>query len=135
MKYMLDTNICIYIIKQKPKEVFEKFKDYGHDDICISCITLSELEYGVAKSNGSYQNKIALAGFLAPLDILAYTDTAACEFGKIRADLERKGKVIGAYDMLIAAHAKSKGLILATNNVSEFSRVEGLKLENWVSGS
>lgn len=132
MKYMLDTNICIYIIKQKPKAVFERFRNYQPGDICISSITLAELEYGVAKSMHKGKNKFALAGFLAPISILPFCDNAASVFGDIRVYLEKKGQVIDAYDMLIAAHALSENLTLLTNNVAEFHRIDGLLIENWV---
>ena len=132
MKYMLDTNICIYIIKQRPKNVFNKFREYKPEDICISSITLAELEYGVAKSIYKERNKIALLGFLAPVSVLPFDDVAASKFGEIRANLEKEGQVIGGYDMLIAAHALAKELILVTNNADEFNRVEGITLENWI---
>jgi tRNA(fMet)-specific endonuclease VapC len=131
MKFMLDTNICIYIIKKKPENVFLKFQKYKPGDICISSITLSELEYGVSKSSFKERNKFALSAFLAPLEILPYTDTSATKFGEIRSVLEKKGQIIGAYDLLIAAHALSEDLTLVTNNISEFNRIDSLKLENW----
>jgi Predicted nucleic acid-binding protein, contains PIN domain len=131
MKYMMDTNICIYIIKRKPMEVFARFQEHEYSEICISSITLAELSYGVEKSSNISQNKFALHCFLAPVDILQFTDRAAIEYGKIRASLERRGEVIGAYDMLIAAHAYSEGITLVTNNTSEFSRISGLNIENW----
>jgi tRNA(fMet)-specific endonuclease VapC len=132
MKYMLDTNICIYIIKKKPEDVFTSFSKFKPGDICISSITLAELEYGVSKSMYKMRNKIALTGFLAPLSILPFSENAARVFGEIRAGLEREGRVIGGYDMLIAAHALSEGLILVTNNISEFERISQLLVENWV---
>jgi tRNA(fMet)-specific endonuclease VapC len=132
MKYMLDTNICIYIIKQKPTAVFEKFRNCNPGDICISSITLAELEYGVSKSMHTKKNKFALACFLAPVSVLPFCDNAASVFGDIRVSLEKNGQVIGAYDMLIAAHALSENLTLITNNVAEFNRIDGLSLENWV---
>lgn len=131
MKYMLDTNICIYIIKKKPVKVLETLKSKNIGDACISAITLAELEYGVAKSAQKERNKIALISFLAPLEILPFTGNAAVTFGEIRAALEKKGNVIGAYDLLIAAHALSENLILVTNNTSEFSRIPDLPIQNW----
>ena len=107
IKYMLDTNICIYIIKQKPKNVIERFRQAEVSEIGISAITLSELEYGVMKSAKPEQNKLALAQFIAPIEISAYDDVAAQHYGKIRAHLERQGTPIGSLDMLIAAHALS----------------------------
>jgi tRNA(fMet)-specific endonuclease VapC len=100
--------------------------------VASSSITLAELEYGVAKSSQPQQNSEALHAFVAPLEILPFDDRAACRYGEIRAFLEGKGKVIGAMDMLIAAHAGSLGLTLATNNLREFQRVPGLEVENWV---
>lgn len=132
MKYMLDTNICIYIIKRKPIEVFKKFETLQVGDLCISSITFAELQYGVFKSRHPERNKIALANFLAPIDMLPFSDKAAVLYGCIRAQLERKGQIIGAYDLLIAAHALSEGLTLITNNTKEFSRIPKLSLANWV---
>jgi tRNA(fMet)-specific endonuclease VapC len=130
--FMLDTNICIYIIKKKPEEVLTRLKNARISDIGISAITLSELEYGVAKSSRPDQNKIALVEFLAPLEILSYNDMAAQEYGKIRESLERHGTPIGSMDMLTAAHALSLNCTLVTNNEREFSRVASLKIENWI---
>ncbi len=130
--FMLDTNICIYIIKKKPQQVLRRLKKARVSDIGVSSITLSELEYGRAKSSRPDQNRIALAEFLAPLEILSYDDMAAQEYGKIRASLERHGTPIGPMDMLIAAHALSLNCTLVTNNEREFSSVASLKIENWV---
>lgn len=132
MKYMLDTNICIYIIKKKPKEVFEKFKLLNVGDICISSITFSELMYGVEKSQHHQTNKIALQEFVLPLDILSFDINSAHHYGYLRAYLERKGNSIGPLDLMIAAHAQSVKMTLVTNNIKEFSRVPHLKMENWV---
>ena len=131
IKYMLDTNICIYIIKQKPENVIERIRRTPISDIGVSSITLSELEYGVMKSAKPEQNKLALAQFIAPIEIYAYDDVAAQHYGKIRANLERQGTPIGSLDMLIAAHALSINSVLITNNESEFKRVSNLKIENW----
>ncbi|MHB8985433.1 MAG: type II toxin-antitoxin system tRNA(fMet)-specific endonuclease VapC [Eubacteriales bacterium] len=132
MKYMLDTNICIYIIKKNPRKVLETLKRLDIGDVCISAITLAELEYEVEKSQQRERNKIGLTSFLSPLEILPFSDNAAVIFGEIRASLEKKGEIIGAYDLLIAAHALSENLILVTNNTNEFSRIPGLSLQNWV---
>ncbi|OIP56394.1 MAG: VapC toxin family PIN domain ribonuclease [Helicobacteraceae bacterium CG2_30_36_10] len=129
---MLDTNICIYLIKNRPSQVRRKFDIYEVGEICISSITVAELYYGVQKSQMSEQNERALALFLAPLNIVQFDEHAAIEYGKIRATLEAKGTVIGSLDMLIAAHAKSLGVLLVTNNMKEFQRVDALSLENWV---
>ena len=131
MKYMLDTNTCIYIIKQKPQNVISRFRQAKVSEIGVSSITLSELEYGAVKSSKPEQNKLALAQFLAPIEIPAYDDNAAQHYGKIRAHLERQGTPIGSLDMLIAAHALSLNSVLITNNESEFQRVSSLKIENW----
>jgi len=131
MKYMLDTNICIYIIKNKPQSVLEHLKT-KRDGLTVSAITLAELEHGVSASTYQERNALALMQFLVIARCLPFTHQAATEYGKIRADLQRRGKMIGVMDMLIAAHAISEGLTLVTNNTSEFERVEGLQLENWV---
>ncbi len=131
MKYMLDTNICIYIIKQKPQNVIRRFRESKISEIGVSSITLSELEYGVMKSAKPEQNRIALAQFIAPIEILSYDDTAAQHYGEIRAYLERQGTPIGSLDMLIAAHALSLKSILITNNETGFKRVSNLKIKNW----
>jgi tRNA(fMet)-specific endonuclease VapC len=132
MRYMLDTNICIYIIKKKPANVLDRLKRLDIGDICISVITLAELVYGVEKSQNREKNQIALAAFLAPIEILPFSDRAAVKYGEIRAFLEKTGQTIGAYDLLIAAHALSENLTLVTNNVSEFGRIPDLSIENWV---
>ena len=132
MKYMLDTNTCIYIIKRKPVEVIAHFRQLQISQVSISSITLSELEYGVIKSSRPAQNHSALAQFLAPIEILHYGDAAAQHYGELRVYLEKQGTPIGSLDMLIAAHALSTGCILITNNVKEFERVPNLKIDNWV---
>jgi len=132
MKYMLDTNICIYIIKKKPEKIFQVFSTLNVGDICISSITYAELQYGIFKSQHKEKNKIALINFLAPIDILNFTDKAAVCYGEIRAVLEKKGQIIGAYDLLIAAHALSEGFSLVTNNIKEFSKIPRIKLLNWL---
>ncbi len=131
MEYLLDTNICIYIIKKKPVEVFEKFKTLTIGDVGISSITLAELQYGVEKSSNSEKNREALEQFLTPIEIIDYGYEATIEYGKIRTTLENKGIPIGPLDMLIASHAKSLNVILVTNNVKEFERIAGLKIVNW----
>jgi len=132
MKYILDTNICIYIIKKKPISVLHHLSKIKINEAGISSITLSELEYGAAKSSNPDRNRVALLEFASILEIYDYDAGAAREYGIIRADLERKGKVIGAMDMLIAAQAKSLNLILVTNNEKEFKRIPDFKIENWV---
>lgn len=132
MRYMLDTNICIYIIKKHPVHVLNNLKKRDISDICLSSITLAELEYGVQKSERTSQNSIALAEFLAPLEIMPFDESAAIEFGKIRALLEKNGTLIGEYDLMIAAHARALDVTLVTNNAKEFKRVPDLRIENWV---
>ena len=132
MRYMLDTNICIFIIKNKPESVLQRFLKQEPEEICISSITYAELVYGVEKSQAVERNRLALTLFLSPISILEFDSRAAQEYGRIRASLERKGTPIGPMDMLIAGHAKSLGLTLVTNNKKEFERVAGLNIEDWV---
>jgi len=134
MKYLLDTNACIYLIKRKPAHVIRKMMKMKTDEIGISTITLSELQYGIEKSDFPEKNQMALLEFLIPFGILDFDQKAAGMYGRIRSTLEKKGKPIGSMDMLIAAVAKSVRLILVTNNVKEFMRIEGLMIENWVEG-
>ena len=131
MKYMLDTNICIYIIKHKPEKVIERFLKLDPKEICISSITFAELSYGAEKSLEKMKNHIALTLFLSNIEIKSFDMKAAEEYGYVRAELETKGLPIGPLDTEIAAHARSLGLILVTNNTREFERVEGLNVENW----
>ena len=131
MIYLIDTNICIYLMNQKPSRVIQKFKNTEVGQIGISTITVSELNYGVAKSNFKKQNAQRLEEFLTPFEILPYDEGASIYYGMIRTDLESRGKVIGPLDMLIAAHALSKDLVLVTNNEKEFLKIKSLKVENW----
>jgi tRNA(fMet)-specific endonuclease VapC len=133
MNYILDTNICIYIIKRKPQNVLDKLSQVPLGLVGISVITLSELVYGVRKSAFPEKNMEALKQFLIPFELFQFDYNCAIEYGYIRSDLEKKGALIGPLDMLIAAHAKSLGHILVTNNEKEFKRVEGLQIENWVN--
>ena len=130
--FMLDTNICIYVINQKPPVVLQRFRQEAPGSIALSSISAAELAYGVSKS-GSVRNQEALDLFLAPLDVLPFDEAAIWQYGKLRATLEKKGEPIGPLDTLIAAHALSRGLTLVTNDIREFERVEGLKLENWAA--
>ena len=131
MKYMLDTNICIYAIKHKPPEVIKNFLKHDPDDMCISSITYGELMHVVEKSQAVERNRVAITLFLSSISILQFDNYAAEEYGKVRADLERKGTPIGPMDMLIAGHARSEGLVLVTNNTREFFRVDDLEVEDW----
>ena len=132
MKYLLDTNMCIYIIKKKPESVIKIFSKLKPGDVAISSITVSELFYGVAKSSKPNENTIALQEFLQPLAVIDFTAADSIIYGRVRTELEAKGQVIGAMDLLIASVANSRELILVTNNEKEFSRIKNLKLENWV---
>lgn len=129
--YLLDTNICIYIIKKKPKTVLGHLKSKLNKDIYISSITIAELEYGIAKSKFPEQNKISLIEFVSIFNILSFDDNDAVKFGSIKANLEKKGMIIGPMDLLLAAQAISNNFILVTNNIREFKRIEGLQTENW----
>ncbi len=131
MTYMLDTNICIYAMKKKPEQVLQKLQENYKKGLCISAITLAELEHGVQKSKWPERNEVALIQFLSILDVLPFDDLAAVEYGKIYADLQKRGTPIGTMDALIAGHALSEGLTLVTNNVGEFERVPKLQIENW----
>ena len=131
MKYMLDTNICIYAIKNKPECVFWHISDNIKKGLCISVITFAELQYGIAKSNYPEKNAKSLSKLFSYMSILPFDETAAEEYGKLCADLKKKGTPIGVMDMLVAAHAKARDCILVTNNVKEFERVDGLLIENW----
>jgi tRNA(fMet)-specific endonuclease VapC len=128
---LLDTNICIYIINARPPEVLARFHAYRLGEIGISSVVAAELAYGVAKS-GSARNRSALEMFLAPLEVLPFDDRAVWAYGDLRAELEGLGQPIGAMDTMIAAHALAVDAVLVTNNTREFSRVSGLRLENWV---
>ena len=131
MRYMLDTNICIYIIKNKPKKVIMELKRHKPSEICVSAITYSELAYGVEKSMAVEKNRLALALLFSNIEVLDFDTKAAIHYGKIRAYLEKQGTPIGPLDMMIAAHAMSLGYTVVTNNIKEFERVPDLKLENW----
>ena len=131
MRYMLDTNICIYVIKHKPEKVFRKLQEVDPSDVCISSVTYAELVHGVEKSAAVDKNRLALSILLANIEILDFDVNAAEGYGKIRADLEKNGTPIGPLDMMIAGHAKSLDYTVVTNNVKEFKRVSGLKIENW----
>ena len=133
MRYMLDTNIVAYAKNNRPEVVYERMSRFDPEDLCVSVITLAELEYGVFNSSNPERNQLALTLFLANIEVVPFNDDAAVECGRIRADLKRKGTPIGANDLMIAAHAKSLGVTLVTNNTREFERVEGLMLEDWAS--
>lgn len=131
LMYMLDTNICIYVMKTYPEALREKFNALA-EQLCISSITLGELHYGAEKSSRRAENLRAIANFVARLDVLPFGEKAAAHYGQVRAELERRGTPCGAHDMQIGAHARSEGLIVVTNNMREFARMPGLRVENWV---
>ena len=132
MTYMLDTNIIAYAINKRPETVLRRLTAHEPEELCLSDITLGELEFGVCKSSRPEQNRLALLAFLAVLRVLPFDADAARHYGEIRWDLSRRGTPIGANDLLIAAHARSLGLTLVTNNLREFERVPDLTVENWV---
>lgn len=134
LKYMLDTDICIYAIKSRPPEIRQAFE--RHDTLmCVSTVTAMELVCGAEKSSQVERNLLAVEGLLARLDVLDFDKSAAWQAAQIRAELERDGKPIGPYDIMIAGHARSLGLSVVTNNMREFSRVTGLRCETWISGA
>ena len=132
MKYLLDTNTCIYIINKKPPSAVNRIRSKHPDEVSISTITIAELEYGVHRSKHADQNRIALLEFLVLFTIVEFDQSAAAVYGSVRASLERKGSPIGPMDLLLAAQALSQQLVLVTNNEREFRRVAGLQIENWV---
>lgn len=131
LAYMLDTNICIYVMKHYPPQLREKFNELA-EQLCISAITLGELHYGAEKSAHRAANLTAIDNFTARLEVLPFGDKAAAHYGQLRAELERAGTPCGIHDMQIGGHARSEGLILVTNNMREFCRMPGLRAENWV---
>lgn len=131
LKYMLDTNICIFIIKHKPPHVRETLNQHS-DQLCISTVTLMELVYGAEKSASPEKNLSVVEGFAARLEVLEYDSSAAYHSGQLRSELAKAGTPIGPFDQMIAGHARSKGLILVTNNLREFNRVPGLRVEDWI---
>ena len=132
MLYLLDTNICIYLIKRRPENVLERFNELSLGDIGISSITVYEMVYGAERSRQVAKSLQALQQFLAPLEMLSFDEEDAYEAGKIRAYLAEKGQIIGPYDLQIAGQARRRNLTLITNNLSEFCRVPDLSVENWV---
>lgn len=132
IKYLLDTNICIFTIKRKPPEIQELFRQH-QGQMAISTITLMELIYGAEKSQAPERNLTDIEGFAARLEVLEYGSEAAKHTGQLRAELARMGQPIGPYDQMIAGHARSSGLIVVTNNLREFERVPGLRVVDWVN--
>lgn len=132
MRYLLDTNTCIYIIKRSPEQVINRFKRLRVGDVGISAITVCELQFGVANSLQPERNRRALTEFCGPLEVLDFPASASAVYGEVRAHLQRSGKLIGSYDLLLAAHALHEKLTLVTNNLREFARVPDLRTENWL---
>lgn len=134
MEYLFDTNICIYLINNKSEYLMDRVERNGIEKIGISSITIAELEYGIAKSNSTHkeENRIALLEFLLPFKFIDFNHNDAYEYGMIRQDLQSKGNIIGNMDILIGAQAVSRKLILVTNNVKEFRRIENIKIDNWI---
>ena len=132
LRYMLDTNICIFTIKNKPQVVREAFNRY-HGQLAISTVTLMELIYGAEKSAAPERNLAIVEGFAARLDVLDYDIQGAAHTAQLRAELAKAGTPIGPYDRMIAGHARARGLTLVTNNLREFQRVPGLRVEDWVA--
>ena len=132
LRYMLDTNLCIRVLRDRPASARRRFNE-NSEGLCISSVVLTELLHGAAKSARPVENRRAVEDFAARLDVLPFDEAAADHAADIRADLERKGAVIGAYDLLIAGHARSKGLAMITGNLGEFRRVEGLRCEDWLA--
>lgn len=128
---MLDTNICIYLIKEQPPAVLARFASQAVEDFALSAITVAELEYGVAKSSRPARNREALDEFLSPLEVAPFDREASVAYGRLRTSLEKKGQPIGSMDLLIAAHALSLDVRLITHNVREFGRIPGLRIEDW----
>ncbi len=133
MQYLLDTNICIYLIKKRPIEVFSRFQRYRINDVAISVVTFFELQYGVEKSKSRVKSENALLSFIKNLNVIGLDMEACSKAASVRADLETKGTPIGAYDLLIAGTALSRNMVLVTNNTNEFERVHGLALDNWIA--
>jgi len=133
LRYMLDTNLCVRVLRDRPASVRTRFNQ-NSEGLCISTVVLSELLHGAAKSARPVDNRRAVEDFAARLEVLPFDDAAADHAADIRADLERKGAIICAYDLLIAGHARSRGLALITGNLGEFRRVDGLRCEDWLEG-
>jgi tRNA(fMet)-specific endonuclease VapC len=131
LAFMLDTNICIYLMKVRPPELRERFNELA-EQLCISTITLGELHYGAEKSARPAKNLAGLDLLVARLEVLPFGDRAAAHYGQLRAELKRAGTPCGSYDMQIGGHARSEGLIVVTNNMREFARMPGVRAENWI---
>lgn len=131
-KYLFDTNICIYLLNKKYEKIIDRIEQEGIENIAISSITIAELEFGIEKSLQKERNRVALMGFLLPFKIISFNQNDAHEYGIIRNDLQKKGKIIGNMDLLIGSQAISRDITLVTNNVKEFERIEHIRIENWI---
>jgi len=132
LRYMLDTNLCIRVIRDRPQNIRTRFNAEA-DGLCTSTVVLYELFYGAAKSARPIEGRAEVERFASRLDVLPFDDDAAAHAGEIRAMLERQGRTIGSYDLMIAGHARSRGLVVVTGNLGEFERVEGLRCEDWMA--
>ena len=132
MNYLFDTNICIYLLNKKYRKIIDRIEQEGIENIGISSITIAELEFGIEKSLQQERNRVALMGFLLPFKIISFNQNDAYEYGIIRNDLQKKGKIIGNMDLLIGSQAISRDLTLVTNNEKEFERIEHIRIENWI---
>ncbi|MGQ0619194.1 MAG: type II toxin-antitoxin system tRNA(fMet)-specific endonuclease VapC [Panacagrimonas sp.] len=132
LRYLLDTNLCIATIREKPGGVRAAFNRH-HTQMCISSVTVMELLYGVELSAQAQRNLAEVEGFIARLDVLDYDSAAAAHTAQIRAELKKTGMQIGPYDQMIAGHARSRGLVVVTHNTKEFQRVAGLRIEDWMA--
>lgn len=132
LRYLLDTNVCIRVLRDRPREARERF-NLEADSLCISAVVLTELLHGAAKSSRPEHHRAEVERFAARLEVLPFDDVAADHAADIRATLERKGQPIGGYDLLIAGHARSRGLTIVTGNLVEFGRVDGLRCEDWLA--
>jgi len=133
MNFMLDTNICVSLIRQKQRGLIERLTSHDPDEVGVSIITVAELSYGAQKSAQPSQNLRALEQFLLPLEVADFDQSAADTYGLVRAHLEKNGNPIGSMDMLIGAHALSLGVVLVTNNIREFKRIPNLRVEDWLA--
>jgi tRNA(fMet)-specific endonuclease VapC len=132
LRFMLDTSLCVRVLRDRPPALRRRFNAEA-DGLCISVVTLGELLYGAAKSARPVETRRAVEDLAARLEVLPFDDTAAAHFADIRASLEQRGMVIGSYDLMIAGHARSRGLVVVTGNLGEFRRVEGLRAEDWLA--
>jgi tRNA(fMet)-specific endonuclease VapC len=131
LRFMLDTNVCIRVLRDRPASARERFNAEA-ESLCISAVTLAELLHGAAKSDEPAKSRLQVERLTARLEVLTFDQEAAAHYGDIRADLERRGCVIGPYDLMIAGHARSQGLVVITGNLGEFTRVDGLRCEDWL---